>query len=263
MADAKASIRLGAGESEGSFVFQLYTSEGGVSKWVDAAASGVTAATNVDYTFTFVLDMTNRTYTVSVNGVELADGEATTFAFAGASASDTVQSIEFTGSGNVTSIIGSYEDAEFGFTEGQTLGSVTLTASQAAWLNAQNNYAALAAKLATMTQAALDAAHLLNLDVLSESYDGTYTFAVTGIALGVDEQDNEVVTVTVTLTRAGALEGGINGTLKLKGGTALQTSEFTGVDAELENADFSEGNTATATFQKGDVSAEFYQAVIE
>ena len=261
IADAKAVVRLGAGANADEFVFQLYTSEGGVSKWVDVTAEGVTATTNVDFNFVFVLDMTNRTYTASVGGVALTSGSSSKFAFAGANASDTVQSVEFTGAGSFSSLIGSYnDDAPTEFAEDDTFGGVTLTGAQADWLNAQSNYDALAAKLATMSQADLDAAYLLNLNILGEN---SYTFAVTKIEFGKDGEENETVVVTVGLTRTGALDGGINGTLKLKGGTALGT-DFDEIDSvTIGDDDFSEGDSTTCTFLKGDAPAKFYQAVIE
>ncbi len=262
---AKAAVRLGAGANEGQFVFQLYTTNGvGGTAWVDVTASGVTATTNVDFTFTFVLDMTNRTYTAKVGEASLAADGKSTFAFAAANATDYVQSVEITGGGFFTSLIGSYEDAAAGFYEGQTIGSVTLTAAQAAWLNDQGNYAALSAGLATLTQNALNAAYLLNLNILSDQYDGTYTFDVTDIKFTKDEQENEFVVVTVELKRKGALAGGIKGTLKLKGGAALPTSTFDVINSvEFSDADFSDGDTTTCTFGKGDNPAEFYQPVIE
>ena len=266
IAGAKAAVRLGAGATEGEYVFQLYTTNGvGGAGWVDVVASGVVPATDVDYTFTFVLDMTNRTYKASVGGVSLAaDGGKATFAFAAADATDYVQSVELTGSGSFTSLTGEFtDDVPTGFVADQVIGSVTLTGAQADWLNAQNSYDALATKLATLTQAALNTAYLLNLNILSENYDGTYTFTVTKIEFGKDAQENETVVVTVGLTRNGALEGGINGELKLKGGTELGTAFDVLDSVTIVDADFSEGDTTTCTFQKGDAPAKFYQAVIE
>ena len=70
--------------------------------------------------------------------------------------------------------------------------------------------------------------------------------------------------VTVELKRKGALAGGIKGTLKLKGGAALPTSTFDVINSvEFSDADFSDGDTTTCTFGKGDNPAEFYQPVIE
>jgi hypothetical protein len=262
-ADAKAAIRLGEGATDGTFVFQLYTSDGNGSKWVDVTASGVEATTGTVFDFEFVLDMTNKTYTASVNGEPLvATGDVTTFAFAGANASDTMQSIEFVGAGDITSIVGTYEDLT-GFVPDKPYGAVVLTQAQADWLNAQNNYAALDAKLATMTQAALDTAYLLNLNVLDENYDGTYEFKVTKIEFDKDTSENDTVKVTVSLTRNGALAVGINGTLKLKGASELGT-DFVEIDAaDIDDKRFSGGDTTICTFPKGDAPAKFYQAVIE
>ncbi len=258
---AKAAVRLGEGETDGSYVFQLYTTnELGSAAWLNAAASGVTPAVETDYEFTFVLDMTNRTYTVTVGNVPLTVDGAETLGFASANASDTVQSIEFMGAGKVASITGSYEDVPVpeGFAEDDTFGEVTLTAAQAEWLNGQGNYDALAAKISTMSQTGLNDAYLLNLNVLDENYDGTYEFAVTAIDVG-----DTAVTVTVGLTRSGALDGGINGTLKLMGGNQLPASGFEEVDAvTFSDADFSEGGTTTCTFTKGEDAAAFYQPVI-
>ena len=76
--------------------------------------------------------------------------------------------------------------------------------------------------------------------------------------------DNETVVVTVELKRTGALDdGGINGTLKLKGGTDLGTA-FSDLDSvTIGDDDFSKGDTTTCTFTKGDAPAKFYQAVVE
>ena len=269
--DAKAAVKLASGETDGTYRFQLYTTnELGAAAWANATVAGVTATTNVDYTFVFVLDLTNKVYTASI-----VDG-ATTNAFSvGASGEipfayqgtvTPVQQIEFIGAGTVTSIEGSYEDASAPVEEfhpADPIGEVVLSADQATWLNGQNNYAALAAKIATMSQEAFSNAYLLNLDILDENYDGTYEFKVTNIEFGKDDLDNETVVVTVNLTRKGALAGGINGTLELKGGNTLPASTFDVIQSvEFTDDDFSEGNTTTCTFSKGANPAAFYQPVI-
>lgn len=264
----KAAVRLGEGETEGTYVFQLYTTnELGSAAWLNAAASGVTPTIDQDYAFAFVLDMTNRTYTVTVDDVPLTVAGAATLGFASANASDTVQSIEFTGAGKVSSIIGSYEDIPVpeGFAEDDTFGVVTLTAAQAAWLNGQANYDALAAKIKTMDATAFNDAYLLNLDILDTN--SGYTFAVKGIVVGEDKVD-----VTVTLTRTGALTENekakpIVGTLKLKGTAALGTKFTVLGETAVEfdaNADFGEGATeTTVTVDTTKTDAKFYQPVIE
>ena len=265
---AKAAIRLGAGDTEGTYVFQLYTTnETGTAAWLDAAASGVTPTVETDYEFTFVLDMTNKTYTATVGGVALTVAGAETLGFASANASDTVQSIEFTGSGKVTSITGSYEDIPVpeGFAEDDTFGDVTLTAAQAEWLNGQGNYDALAAKIETMDATAFNDAYLLNLNILDTNSD--YTFAVKGIAVGENKVD-----VTVTLTREGALTESekakpIVGTLKLKGTAALGTGFTVLGETAVEfdaNANFGNGATeTTVTVDTTKTGAKFYLPVIE
>lgn len=270
IADAKAAVRLGAGANAGEFVFQLYTSDGDGSKWVDVTASGVTATTNVEFNFVFVLDMTNKTYTVKVDNATLTDGSSARFAFGGASATTEVRSVQFTGAGLFTSLIGSYEELT-GFAEGQTFnnGAVTLTGLEADWLNGQNNFAGLSDMLNSLTQKALDTAYLLNLDITSGAYTGTNEFAVTGIAFDKDTDQNDTVVVTVTLTRHGAIQQNakdapIIGELKLKGGVSLPTSTFTTLECkDVTNEDFGNGESSVWTFQKGDAPAKFYQAVIE
>jgi len=267
---AKAAIRLGEGETEGTYVFQLYTTnELGSAAWLNATASGVTPAVETDYEFTFVLDMTNKTFTATVDGVALTVDGAETLGFASANASDTVQSIEFTGSGKVASIAGSYEDpVPEGFVADETIGGVTLTAAQAEWLNGQGNYDALAAKLATMSQTALDNAYLLNLNIAG---DFSYEFGVSDFKV---DTAAGTATVYVTLTRTGALAENevakpIIGTLKLTGTAEIGTAfvEIGSADLTFDaNADFGDGATTTAvTVDIGEngVGAKFYLPVIE
>ena len=268
LGDAKAAVKLGTGG------FKVYTSEGPegavTSVWKTAAIEGVNMipVVNQNYKFLFVLDMTNKTYTISLvlDGVSssttnaLSVGGITNHQFARQSVETPVQEIEFIGSGKVASIEGSYDTPE-GFAKDDTFGEVTLTAAQAQWLNAQDNYDMLRAKIGLMSQTAFDAAHLLNLNILNENSD--YTFTVADIGFGVDAQEHETVIVTVRLTRTGAL-GTINGTLKLMGGNALPASSFNELQSVVfSNADFSGGETATCTFSKGADPAAFYQPVIE
>ena len=271
LGDAKAAIRLGEGETEGTYVFQLYTYENSAAVWKNA--TGFTPEKETDYNIVFVLDLTNKTYTASViTGAgattnALSVGGSKTIAFANQGEVTPVQTIDFVGSGTVSSIEGSYEDAPEpeGFVENQVIGGVTLTSAQAAWLNGQSNYDALAAKIATMTATAFNDAYLLNLDILAST--SGYVFAVTDIDVGTGTVD-----VKVQLTRTGALTENekakpIVGTLKLKGTATLGTA-FTELATEAvefdTDADF--GNGATETKVKVDTDetdAKFYQAVIE
>ena len=254
---AKAAVRLGEGDTEGTYVFQLYTTnETGTAAWLNATASGVTPTIDQDYAFTFVLDMTNKTFTATVGDVPLTVAGAETLGFASANASDTVQSIEFTGSGKVTSITGSYEDIPVpeGFVADETIGVVTLTAAQAAWLNGQANYDALAAKIEKMDATAFNNAYLLNLDVTGEF---SYDFKVSDINVA-----GEDVTLTVSLTRTGALADKINGTVALTGTDELGKTFATISEAVVTDDDFSDnGSTTTITLKTG--GAKFFQPVIK
>ena len=280
IAGAKAAVRLAAASDiPGNYVFQLYMTTNNVNGcWVDVVPNGdIVATTNADYTFTLVLDMTNRTYTAQVDGEflgHITNNAITNFYFATAAATDVVQTLDFRGSGTVTSITGSYENPEAPaqeFAENQEIGSVTLTARQATWLNGQNNYAALAAKIATMDATAFSNAYLLNLNILSAEYDGTYSFTVTEITVGPYEFEGdpnpvtvEAVTIKVELVRKGALDGGINGRLSLKGGNSLPASGFETISEVLINDEtFEDGNVATIVFEKdAEHAAAFYQPVI-
>jgi hypothetical protein len=269
LGDAKAAIRLGTGETDGTYVFQLYTYENSAAVWKNA--TGFAPTVNTDYKIVFTLDLSRKTYTAGVvvgtttNALSVAG--STAIAFANQGDATPVQTIDFVGSGTVSSIEGSYGDApeQEGFVEDQVIGDVKLTSAQAAWLNGQSNYDALAAKIATMTATAFNDAYLLNLDVTASN--SGYVFAVTDIAVGDGEVD-----VTVKLTRTGALTENemakpIVGTLKLKG-TATLGTEFTvlgetAVDFDA-NADFSDGATeTTVTVDTTETDAKFYQAVIE
>ncbi len=266
--DAKAAVRLAAGETDGTYQFQLYTSDGGNKVWTNATVD-VVATNEVDYTFVFVLDLTNKFYTASiVDGATtnvMTVGGATNILFACQTNVAPVQKIEFIGSGTVSSIEGSYEDAPAPvdeFVNGQEIGSVTLDTAQATWLNDQNNYAALRTKIESMSQAAFNAAYLLNLNILDENYQDYQEgdFVVTDFAFET-ESETEYVVVEVTLERHGALDGGINGTLKLTGAMQLGGQFETKTTATISDDDFSEGNTATLKLEKS--GALFYKPVIE
>ena len=234
--------------------------------WTNATV-GVTATKEVDYNFVFVLDLTNKTYTASiVSGATtnvLSIGESiTAIPFAYQGDVTPVQTIDFVGSGTVSSIEGSYEDAPApeGFVEDEVVtlagdDTATLTAAQATWLNACGAKAAVAAKIATMDSTAFNNAYLLNLDITGEF---SYEFKVTNINVG-----DTTVTMTVSLTRTGALDEAtkVNGTVVLTGTDELGKTFETIDEAAVADDDFSEGNTTTITLDKGD--AKFFQPVIE
>ena len=267
LGDAKAAVRLAAGETDGTYQFQLYTSDDENKVWTNATVD-VTATKEDDYNFVFRLDLTNKTYTASiVSGATtnaLSIGESVTeipFACLGNVAP--VQRIEFIGAGSVTSIKGSYEDAEEPavFVEDEPIAlsddSVQLSADQAAWLNKLGAKSVVSEALATLSSDQFSSAYLLNLD-LTDTF--TYEFTVSDITVG-----DSTVEVEVTLTRTGTLVDGkssINGTLKLMGGATLPASGFVDLHvAPVGDDDFSDGDTATWSFGKGD--AKFFQPVIE
>ena len=262
--DAKAAVRLASGETSGTYQFQLYTSDGANKVWTNATVD-VTATKEQDYTFVFVLDLTNKTYRASiVDGAvtnAMTVGGATDILFAYQGDVTPVQKIEFIGAGSVTSIEGSYEDAPAPaeeFVNGDEFGAVTLDTAQAAWLNGQNNYAALADKIATMSQDAFNKAYLLNLDITDPAYDGTFTFEVSDIDVG-----DTTVSVKVTLTRSGEFDGPIIGTLKLTGTDELGNAFEVKDSATITDAHFSAGDgEVTITFPK-DANTKFFQPVIE
>ena len=269
--DAKAAVRLAAGETDGTYQFQLYTSDGENKMWTNATV-GVTATKEVDYNFVFVLDLTNKTYTASiVSGTTtnaMTVGGVANILFACQTNVAPVQKIEFIGAGTVTSIEGSYEDVPVpeGFVEDEVVtlagdDTATLTAAQATWLNACGAKAAVAAKIATMDSTAFDAAYLLNLNILDENYgDDAYSFAVTGIAVG-----ETTVTVNVKLTRKCPIAAGaINGTLKLKGGASLPANTFNVLDSTtIDDAKFAVDDEAECVFTKGEGGEKFFLPVIE
>jgi len=271
--DAKAAVRLGADGD--NFVFQLYTWDGSARVWTNATTE-VNATTNTDYTFLLVLDLTNKTYTASIltgNGATtnaLSVGGSTTIDFACQAAVQPVQRIDFIGSGTLTSLTGSYEDALSLFVEGESVtlsgGSYELSAGEAAWLNAYGIKAAVSAVIAGLTSAQLSDAYLLNLDITGEF---SYTFTVSDIDVG-----DGSVQVEVTLTRSGALVESeqlkpINGTLSLSGTSALGTAfapvavEALTFDGNKAFADGKATSTTTVTVDTTSSGAKFYKAVIQ
>ncbi len=262
LANAKGAVRLGKGETDGTYTFQLLTSENSTPAWKDAA--GFAPAKETDYTFVFVFDLTNKTYTAGVvvgsTTNELSVGGGTAIPFA-AQNDNPVQTINFVGEGTVSSIKGGYETPEpppAGFVEDEEVtlddGTATLTEDQAKWLNACGDKAAVAAKIATMDSTAFNNAYLLNLNITGEF---SYEFKVTAIEVGDDD-----VTLTVSLTRTGALDETtkINGTVALTGTDELGKTFETIDEATVVDEDFSEDATTTITLDKGD--AKFFLPVI-
>ncbi len=129
----------------------------------------------------------------------------------------------------------------------------TITADQAAWLNSYigtYTYSQLAALTAWQDK------YLLNVD----PFNGAGTLTVTAITVGNDVQ----VTIALARTEDGTAISGnraIKGVLKLSGTADLGTNFAVLSTATISDEDFSDGNTATATFSGG--TAKFFKAVIE
>ena len=100
-------------------------------------------------------------------------------------------------------------------------------------------------------------AYLLNLDVTGET---SYTFRITSIDVASDK-----VTIGVTLTRTGKIAQKTNGVLKFYGAATVEAfASATQVPATIPNADFSNGDTATAEIPRGgDNPPTLFKAKIE
>ena len=244
--------------------FQVWTKDG----WVDAAAEEVTPRTGVEYTFRFVFDYTAGTYSVSVqDGGEwralAATGGASAFSLAASGTS--ISRIVFAGEGALRSILGEYVAVE-GFSAEEAVvlkdnAQKILSAAEAEWLNkCAGGKTSVAGKIAAVSLAEFDTAHLLNLDITDD--ERSYTFEITDISVGKD-----VVTVEVELVRKGAIAQTIYGSLRFYGAATLEAFKSSATllgNAELSNEQFGEGETATATIQiDGETPPAFFEARIE
>ena len=264
----KAAVRIGTNSC-----FQVYTTNENGTVWLDTTAEGITAEINHDYTVKFELDVTNRTYTVAAkNGANyetLHHGALTNFPFAFAGATPYVRSIGYVGEGSVSSIYGSYTNRVVVFVTDEVVtvfdGTATLTASQADWLNARGDHAAVAAVIRTLTSDQFAKAYLLNEDLMNASYrvDGWGSFEITKIDVGDD-----TITVKVKLVRNFAVMDGakaapINGTLRVYGGQNVTgiNSPITVYELNDNDEHFSNGQEATFIINKS--ALKFYKAKIE
>ena len=262
--------------------FQVWTKTGNGEQgtgngWVDVAADGVTPATGVDYTFRIIFDYTSKTYSVDVKtGLtgfarlkekNPVNPESPVQNFPLATTVTSISKVRFMGDGVFTSLLG--EDvAVTGFSAAETVvlkenASVVLDAAKAKWLNScAGGKAAVGSAAAGLSAREFADAYLLNLDITEA--DRSYAFEITGVDVGA-----ETVTVGVKLTRNGHIAQSINGTLKFYGAATLEAFKNPALQplssATVSDSDFSEGDTATATFPKADGSAlnTFFKAKIE
>ena len=271
--DGKVSLNLCMTEGN-VLVFRVLTMEDGVLTWKTVGAEGFSGPTlNTPYTVKLTLDCTNRTYTAAIidGNVEIPLTHGTTNEFAFAGRQDTpVEQIEFSGEGNVMSLLGSYGNPATEFKRDDVLTlldgqmSQALTEDQAAWLNSMKGYDAVRAKVATMGLDDFNGAYLLNLDI-SQSEFGLGMFKVTGIEVTESE-----VRISVTLNRTGAIQvsrdgtsrdAPINGLLKLYGGES--PSDRTLLNATvITDANFGSGDTEVFTYPRSGAARFFRPAIV-
>lgn len=269
-------------------VFQVWAGTGsaGVSPaWVEVAADGVTPVSGKEYTLRFMVNYTSNRYSVDVKvadewkslvGVQSSssrkeDSNSTlqlntptpTSSFPLACVTNRVAEVSFSGATRFTSLFGESVAVE-GFARNEEVVldnvSVILSAAQAAWLNGCSGDKAEVADALTHVPSAeiFNDAYLLNFNITEGEFD--YSFEITDIKVLPD-----CVKVMVSLVRDGEINGPINGTLKFYGAetlAAFKSGTATPlVSKTLVDGDFSDGETATATFDK-DCNV-FFDAKIE
>lgn len=271
-ATAQAAVRLGT-----NGCFQVWThlrqGYGGQAGWVDVVAEGVTPVSGEEYTLRTTFDYTANIYSVEVrtgltgwtrfeekdNPVNPVNPVKTSFPLA--ASTNCVSSIAFVGDTLFASLYGECRYEVIGFQPGEiSVGDATviLDAAKAAWLNARGDYAAVNSRLANITSNEFATAWLCNLDLMNE--DASAELKIADIKINADN-----VEIAVALTRTGAISQEINGVLKFYGAATLAAFKDDAAQPiasmTLVDDDFSQGDTATGTFSKGDNT--FFNAAVE
>ena len=261
--------------------FQVWTKAGNGEPgtgngWVDVVADGVTPTTGVDYTFRFTFDYKAQTYSVEVKSADewqplstpnSSTPPLTTHDFPLATSASAVSGVRFTGDGVLTSLTGEYVAVE-GFSEAETVllkdnAEVILDAAKAAWLNScAGGKTAVGSAAAGLSAQEFSDAYLLNLDITDG--DRSFAFEITEVDVGAEN-----VSVAVKLTRSGNIAQSVNGVLKFYGAATLEAFKSPTLQPlsseTVSDDDFSDGNTATATYPKvsGSTTNTFFKAKIE
>jgi len=272
--DSIMALAMGLDET-GKNVFKVMTIEQGVKVFKNVHAEGMgSPETGTPYTFKIATDTSNRTYSVTLISNEgekpLTDGTSGVFAFCRSSSSE-IKIIEYSGYGELVSLLGSCGTATSVFAEGETLrisgGTVDmcLTDGQARWLNSMGAYDAIKAKAGGMEMEDFMVAYLLNLD-LTKDGAGLVSFNV----IDIDVTETEVL-IKVRLNRAGTMQKGkdgggmadapINGVLKLYGGNSPLDKNLINA-TKVTDADFGDGDTALFSYPRSG-GVKFFRPAIE